>query len=294
MDYNVLYLWLLSAFIENTMAKLPQLDFRCHGDITQDEVQEIRSSLEECYPRLGRCLPERVEVYLFDTPVKLAAFLTSEKAELGIRTLGDEDFICSHDAWRGFPRLLICLERLFALSPMARLGSLRHEAAHTVLHGALAYYVFRIPPDCLELAKAKGMDLPVLQQVLYYCATAVKDFEVTRLLLRQGYQDCQLAFAQAQFLPSDEDKLAWLLARHHPQAKLIFFAGQLKTLLLGWPLEVAGLMKLGKSTDSMLNYMEPEERKQLLGMTICIAKQLGEDTHNNVRLTLRQVLQELI
>ena len=226
------------------MIELPLLDFHYHGHITQSELQEIRGTLEECYPRLGRWLPERVEVHLFDTPVQIAAFLASEKTELGIRTSGDDAFICSHDAWRGSPRLLICAERLFALSPIARLGAIRHEAAHTVLHGALAYYVFRIPTDCLELAQAKGMDLAMLQQVLYYCATAVKDFEVTRLLLHQGYGECQVAFAEAQFLPSDEDKLAWLLARHHPQARLLFFTSQLKTLLFGWPLEVAGLMHL--------------------------------------------------
>ena len=44
----------------------------------------------------------------------------------------------------------------------------------------------------------------------------------------------------------------------------------------------------------MLNYLEPEERKRLLGMAVSIAKQLGDDTHNNVRLTLRQVLLELL
>ena len=276
------------------MTKLPLLDFHYHGPITQDEVQEIRSNLEECYPRLGRWLPEGVEVHLFDTPVQIASFLASEKTELGISTLGDDAFICSHDAWRGSPRLLICVERLFALSPIAQLGAIRHEAAHTVLHGALAYYVFRIPTDSLELAKAKGMDLSMLQQVLYFCATAVKDFEVTRFLLHQGYRECQVALAAAQFLPSDEDKLAWLLARHHPQARLLFFTSQLKTLLLTLPLEMAGLMKLGKSTDSMLNYLEPEERKRLLGVAVSIAKQLGDDTHNNVRLTLRQVLLELL
>jgi len=292
MSYNVLYPWLFNAFIEDTMTKLSLLDFRCHERITQDKVQEIRSNLEECYPRLGQWLPERVEVQLFDTPAKLAAFLASEKAELGIGTFGDDAFISSHDAWRGFPRLLICLERLYTLSPMARLGALRHEVAHTVLHGALAYYVFRIPSDCLELAHAKGMDLTVLQQVLYYCATAVKDFEVTRLLLRQGYQDCQVVFAQAQLLPSDEDKLAWLLARYHPEARLLFFTGQLKTLLLGYPLEPAGLIQLERSVDFMLTYVEPDKRKRLFDLARSIAKQLGEDTHDNVRLTLRQVLQE--
>jgi len=53
-------------------------------------------------------------------------------------------------------------------------------------------------------------------------------------------------------------------------------------------------MQLEKCTESMLNYMEPDERKQLLGAAVCIAKQLGEDTHNNVRLTLRHVLRELL
>ena len=282
------------AVSEKTMTKLPLLDFYCHGNITQDELEEIRSNLEECYPRLGRWLPERVEVKLFDTPARLAAFLESEKTELGITTLGDDAFICSHDAWRGTPRLLICTERLFTLPTMARLGALRHEAAHTVLHGALAYYVFRIPPDCLELAQAKSIDLTILQQVLYYCAIAVKDFEVTRLLLHQGYRECQVAFAGEQFLPSEEDKLAWLLARHHMQARLLFFTAQLKILFPGWPLEAAGLMPLQRYADSMLNYMEPEERNQLIDVATGIAKQLGEDTHNNVRLTLKQVLQEFL
>ena len=43
----------------------------------------------------------------------------------------------------------------------------------------------------------------------------------------------------------------------------------------------------------MLSYIEPEERKRLLDLAISIAEQLGEDTHDNVRLTLRQVSLEL-
>ena len=275
------------------MAELPTLGFRCYGQIIQDELREIRNTLKDCYLHLGSWLPERVEIHLFDTPARLAGFLESEKAELGIKTTGDEAFICSHDAWRGFPRLLICTERLSALSPLARLGTLRHEAAHTVLHGALAYYVFRIPADCLELARAKGMEQVVLQQVLYYCAIAVKDFEVTRLLLRQGYRECQVASAQALSLPGEDDKLAWLLAKYNRQARLLFFAGQLKTLLLNWPLEVVGLLSLEELADSILGYIEPAERKALLDLAADITGQLGEDTHDNVRLTLRQVLPEL-
>ncbi len=107
------------------MTKLPALDFHCHGYVTQDELQKIRSTLEECYPQLGRWLPEKVEVRVFDTSTQLAIFLESEKTELGIETSGDEAFICSHDAWRGFSRLLICIERLSVLPLLAQLGTLR-------------------------------------------------------------------------------------------------------------------------------------------------------------------------
>jgi hypothetical protein len=274
------------------MTKPPLLDFQCHGQIAEDVLREIRSNLEECYSRFSHCLPERVEVRLFVTAAQIAAFLAIEKAKLGIKTLGDEAFICSHDAWHGHPRILICLEKLLAISPFAQLGALRHEAAHSIIHGSLASYVVRIPPNCLELAKAKGLDMGMLQQVLYYCATAAKDFEVTRLLVRQGYWECQIAFAQTQFLPSEEDELAWLLARSHPQGKLLFFTGQLKTLLMGCPLEAAGLMHIEKSTDLMLKYMEPEERKRIVGIARRIAEQLGEDTQDNIRSTLTQVLEE--
>jgi hypothetical protein len=276
------------------MVKPPLLDFHCHGQVEQDKIREIQGVAEECYTRLGGWLPERVEIHFFDTPVGLAGFLEGEKKELGIKTGGDEAFICSHDAWRGFPRLLVCIERLSALSRVARLGALRHEVAHTVLHGALVYYVLRVPQDCLQLARAKGVDLTMLRQVLYYCATAVKDFEATRLLLGRGYRECQVAYTEAQFVRSAEDELAWFLAKHHPQARLLFFTGQLKTLLLGWPLDAAGLMRLEEAANSMLSYMEPDERKRLVAEAISIAKQLGEDTHNNMRLTLGQVLQELI
>jgi hypothetical protein len=137
------------------------------------------------------------------------------------------------------------------------------------------------------------MEQAVLQQVLYYCAIAVKDFEVTRLLLRQDYRECQVASAQALSLPGEDDKLAWLLARCNRQARLLFFTGQLKTLLLSWPLEAAGLLSLEKLADSILGYIEPAERKALLDLAADITGQLGEDTHDNVRLTLRQVLLEL-
>ena len=275
------------------MKSLPLLDVHSHGNLTREAQQQIRETLEGCYLCLGKWLPDRVEVHIFETSAQQAAFLDTEKAELGIDTSGDEAFICSHDAWRGYPRILICIEKLSALSPIAQLGALRHEAAHTVLHGALAYYIYRVPPDCLELAEAKGLDQAWLRQLLYYCSAAVKDFEASRLLLQNGYRDCQLAFVQAQSVPSLEDELAWLLAKRHPQARLLFLAAQLKPLLLSWPLKQAGLVQAETLADSMLGYLEPEERERLLTLAAAIIELIGDDTHDNVRAALRQVLQEL-
>jgi hypothetical protein len=273
------------------MKHLPLLEFHYHGSSAQEYEQAIRAVLDETYPNLGQWLPPKVEVHLFSNAGELTAFIQNEKTQLGITTLGDESFICSHDAWHGFPRLLICTARLSALPPLARLGALRHEAGHTVLHGGLAYYVFRVPQDCLRMAQAFGLDNAGLQQVLYFCAIAVKDFEVTRLLLNAGFRDCQVAFAGIQSSKNMDDELAWLLAKSHPLARRLFFASQLKTLLLGWPLAEARLIALKEMTDSMLSYMQPEERKLLIETAEGIVNQLGQKTHDNVSLTLRLVLQ---
>jgi len=88
------------------MTEVPLLDFHRHGHITQRWEEETRHTLEEYYQRLSdHPLPKKVEVRLCQTQSQLTEFLQAEKDELGIQTLGDESFICSHDAWRGFPRL---------------------------------------------------------------------------------------------------------------------------------------------------------------------------------------------
>jgi hypothetical protein len=274
------------------MTNIPILDFCRYGKVTQDELQEIRDILEECYSRLGkgRKIPEKVEVRLFETSEKLLELFKQEKTELGISTSGDEAFICSHDAWRGSSRLSVCLERLNALSATARQGVLRHEVAHSVLHGGPEYYTVRIPEDCVELARTRGIDLALLQQVLYYSAIAVKDFEVTRLLLTSVYSACQVAFIETVFMPSDDDKLAWSLLNSHPLGNFIFFCSQLKTLLLGIPLETAGLVDLETWNDQMLCYVSPKERRDWLVYARNLARQLGDNTHENIRLALRSVL----
>jgi hypothetical protein len=39
-------------------------------------------------------------------------FYQREKKELGVVTGEETDFLATHDAWRGYPRIHICQERL--------------------------------------------------------------------------------------------------------------------------------------------------------------------------------------
>ena len=275
------------------MSKLPVLDFYCHGQVKPEELAEVRIILEETYSSLGnkRPSPDRVEVHLFESAAKSLEYLNEQKKELGISTSGDEAFICTHDAWRGYPRLSVCLERLNALSPASRWGALSHEVAHSVLHGKPEYYAVRIPPDCVELANSMGIDSTLLQQVLYYCAIAAKDFEVTRLLVDAGFSASQLAFVETVFSPSEDDKLAWTVLKSNPQGKFFFFCSQLKTLLLGIPLETAGLTDLAGWNNRMLDYVTPNERQTWLDFARDLSQHLGYDTLENILQVLRCVLQ---
>src|SRR4030043_2404078 len=117
----------------------------------------------------------------------MRALLKEDKIRLGITTGGDEEFICSHDAWRGYPRVICCVEKLAKLNKLARPGAIRHEAAHSALHGSLEYYIFRIPDDCRHTAEIKALDSAVLDQALYYVSVAVKDFEATRFFIQHSF-----------------------------------------------------------------------------------------------------------
>lgn len=137
------------------MTKLPLLDFHHHGCVTQDKLEEILGTLKECYSRLGQWLPERVEVQLFDAPVQLIAFLQSEKVELGVKTFGDEAFICSHDAWRGSPRLLVCSEKLFCTLSHGKTGCPQARGGKVALTATNYSNEIPLVYCCLSFLKSK-------------------------------------------------------------------------------------------------------------------------------------------
>ncbi len=276
------------------MAK-PELQFTIYGDVPDSFWQELRRQFEECYQRLPTSDLEMVQVCLLDTVKRLRQFLAVDHTELGISSPLGTEFLALHDAWRGVPRITICYERLAQVPHLVSLGAIRQQVAHSILHGSPAYYVFTLTRSLVEKGQERSLSSIALQQLLYYVAIAVKDYEVVNLLVTHGYVDCQVALAFHQLEASDEDRLAWRLARLNPAARLICLASQLKLLLSLRPLVEKPSVAPGliQQAQAMLGYLPLEEQDKLWALTQQIATALGDDTHQNIVTALQLTLEIL-
>ena len=274
---------------------MPIQNITLTGYIPPQCEKQLRQTLDDCYRKLGSPKCGQVEIHIVDTASRMEIFLQKEKAELGIDTIGEESFLCTHDAWRGVPRLLICIERLSQISEAANLGAIRHEVAHSILHGEPLYYIFTVNNECQTLAQAQAIDMVVLKQILYYISVAVKDFEATRFLVYHNYIECQTAFALELLKVTAEDKVAWLLAKSNPKARALYRAAQLKPLLFVHPLlaVVDNREQLMKSVSSMLEHMGQAEQTWLFQFANQLAEQLKYDTHSNIGIALTNLLKQL-
>lgn len=276
-----------------------ELNIITSGNIPWSFKKEIENTFRDCYRRFVPRVPYKVEIHVVDREPNMRALLKEDKLRLGITTSGDEEFICSHDAWRGYPRVICCLEKLAKLNKLARLGAIRHEAAHSALHGSLEYYIFRIPEDCRHTAAIKGLDSPVLDRALYYVSVAVKDFEVTRFLVQHDFIGCQFTFALEWLRPSEQDKSTWKLAQTNRQAKFIYLTTLLKPTLFAHPLlalprskkiSLEHQVQLARRVEELLEHLGSAEQNRLLQVTNMIVEDATEDTHRNVDSALRQAM----
>jgi len=273
----------------------PKLRFTTHGDVPNSFQQEMRQQLGECYRRLPTSGLEVVQVHLLDTVQRLREFLAAEHAELGVAGPTGEEFLALHDAWHGMPRITLCRERLAEVPHLVGLGAIRQQVAHSILHGSPEYYTFKLSRNLVEKGQERGLVPVALQQLLYYVAIAVKDYEVVRLLVTHGYVDCQAALAFHQLETTDEDKLAWQLAQFNPAARLICLASQLKPLLALHPLATKPSIAPGliQQARAMLSFLPLGEQDKLWALTQQIATAMGNDTHQNITAALQLTLEVL-
>jgi len=197
---------------------------------------------------LGKDDPSSTPPYLRLTIWKnikaLQEFYDQEKEELGIATGEESDFLATHEAWRGYPRIHICHERVKGVQDAVIEGVLHHEIGHALFHGSMEFYTFKFTDRLQEAARFNGFDLHLLQQCVYFLSIAIKDWEVIQWLTKIGLGPCQKSLLEYMMKDTEEEQEAWGVAKHSPVIKKIVMGAFLKIIL---PIEA---MILTRSEDA--------------------------------------------
>ncbi len=258
------------------------LEVQTHGAVPPVKAEALCACIAEAYARLAPAPRPVLEVRLVDTRERMAALAAADKARHGIGTAGDERFACAHDAFEDHPRITVCVEALWEPGGPA-LAALRHEVGHATLHGRRAFYQVRLDVALRRRGAQRGLSDRALLQLLFFVAVAVKDWEVSRLLLRHGFAEDVRALAWDLLIPSEEDRMAWGMAEPIESLRLLWAASQLKPLLHAAPLRA---LPEGAEIESrareLLRYLPAPKCAALLELAWSIVADLGDDTHANI------------
>jgi len=265
--------------------KEPRIILSRFGDVKEREIDPVIKVMRECYGRLMPHTVALVDLYVFERSSSLKGFLAKEYKQVGVASAPfDELFFAMHDAWRGTSRIILCLERMKGLPRLVRLGGIRHEVGHSVLHGSLQYYLIPLPPALLELADRFNLSREYVTNILYLISIAVKDYEVSCLLYERGYLDDQIAYSKHLLATSEGDILSWKMSRGNPLAEILCLLSCVKSASCA-----AALLndkKFGKELRQHLTeslYCIPSRyRSFLLKMISEDFALLGTDTLNNI------------
>ncbi|MDD5312387.1 MAG: hypothetical protein PHO26_05055 [Dehalococcoidia bacterium] len=279
---------------------LLDLSFFTRGDIPGGFKKEATEVLTDCYKRFGHSIPYKIEVYFFDTDADLHNFIREEKFKLGLTFAPiDEASACTFDVLRGYPRLLVCAERLAKYSKHGREGALRHEAAHTVLHGSLEYNIFQIPEDCRHTAMIKGIEDNILGDIFFQLTMGVKDFEAINFLIKHDFINCQVIYGLEWIQPSEEDRASWYVAKTNRQTRFVYESSLMRPLLFTDPLlalpksrkvNAQDQVMLGARIEQMLDILGETEENKVLKVAASIIGSITGDTHSNIDSAFRQLM----
>jgi hypothetical protein len=208
---------------------------------TQKEfVVQVQSWANEVLKKIGPSrAPPFISINIWRRMDELQSFYQKEKQELGIVTEGDTDFLATHEAWRGDPRIHICQERVKNVPDVVIRSVLHHEISHALLHGAPEFYTFRYSTKLQDAGRICGLDLALLQQCVYLLSIAIKDDDVVRWLTDIGLGIGQLHLLDYMITDTEDERQIWEVVCANPVPRKLALAFFLKTLL---PIEALVLL----------------------------------------------------
>jgi len=261
------------------------------GEVNNESIDSVIEVMEECYSRLTPHEVSLVDLYLFERSSSVEAFFAKECREVGVASAPfDELFFAMHDAWRGIPRITLCLEKMKKLPRLVKMGGIHHEVGHSILHGNLRYYLLSFPPALMKIAERFNLPFEYITNLLYLISIAVKDYEVTRLLHQRDYVEDQVAYAKHLLKVSEDDTLSWEISQGKPPAEALCLISCLKAAGCAAPLLVD--KKFGEEVRQYLmeslSYLPADRSALLLKVVEGGFPSLGTDTLDNVDRMVRK------
>lgn len=200
--------------------------------IQKDFVTKVQSWANEVLEKKGSlAAPAFISINVWSRLDELKSFYQKEMQELGIVTGEETDFLATHEAWRGNPRIHICQERVKDVPDSVLQGVLHHEITHALHHGKPEFYTFRYSAKLQEAGQFCGLDIALLQQCVYMLSVALKDYDVVTWLTNIGLGCGQLNLLEYMISDTEDERRIWEVVCTNPAPRKLALASFLKTLL---------------------------------------------------------------
>jgi hypothetical protein len=241
--------------------------------IQKEFVAMVQSWTNEVLEKKGPlAAPTFISINIWRRMEELQSFYQQEKQELGIVTGEETDFLATHEAWRGHPRIHICQERVKDVPDVVLQSVLHHEISHAFHHGTPEFYTFRYSTKLQEAGYKCGLDLALLQQCVYMLSVAIKDYDVVTWLTDIGLGFGQLHLLEYVISDTEDERRIWEVVCANSAQRKLALALFLKTLL---PIETLVLLRVERAEIIKNQWKEayrwlPETIQEgLVGFTHC-------------------------
>ncbi|GAH53078.1 unnamed protein product, partial [marine sediment metagenome] len=138
------------------------------GEVSQSIVDKIVSALDGCYRIIGEPMADSVDLHI-------------------VEKSAGETFFATHDALHGKSTITVYVDKFLEIPQLVALAGIRRQAAHSVLHGSLEYYLIKVPKDLIRVAKQYNLSQDCINALLYNIGMAAKEYGVTRLLYGKNF-----------------------------------------------------------------------------------------------------------
>jgi len=135
-----------------------RIEIQPSEEIQTELAAKVQTWAKEVLEKNGPlAAPPFISINIWRRMDELQSFYQQEKQELGVVTGEETEFLATHEAWRGHPRIHICQERVKDVS-----------------HGTPEFYTFRYSIKLQEAGRFCGLDLALLQQCVYMLSVTLK------------------------------------------------------------------------------------------------------------------------